>query len=78
MYLQKFIFQVRLKLPELKLFSNDLSFHINYGEGRWISMLINVHHTAGQEVVQVKCRITGLLYIIGQMYKYKSGSVNRI
>ena len=48
MYLQKFIFQVRLILPELRLFINDLSFHINYGEGRLISKLVNVHYTAGR------------------------------
>ena len=46
MYLQKFIFQVRLILPELRLFINDLSFHINYGEVRLISKLVNVHYTA--------------------------------
>ena len=46
MYLQKFIFQVRLILPELRLFINDLPFHINYGEGRLISKLVNVHYTA--------------------------------
>ena len=30
------------------MFINDLSFHINYGEGRLISKLVNVHYTAGR------------------------------